>query len=173
MTKAEIGSMGCKLLSIYTFANSLGALQFPVAMLQPGMPAKAGLLYRIMSFVPAIMLVMFSAILWLSARRPDSDSESIQEASVGSSAITPQVLQSVGFSVAGIMILANTVPYLGQIIFQSLGANPMQNRMFWIQVSEFLVRLALGTWLLLGTRPLQLLGVRLVRRLEKAIHKDW
>jgi hypothetical protein len=170
MKKAEIGELSCKILSIYAFVHALAALQFPVALLQPVVRNQGSTLLTIGSFVPTVLLLLFSALLWLSAKQLESPSEPDSVSSERASGITPEILQSMAFSVAGIFILVDTLPYLGQLVIQGLNRNPVRNPMFWLGLVESLIRLALGAWLLFASESLRKLKSRL---LDNVVHKDW
>jgi hypothetical protein len=119
------------------------------------------------------MLLLFSALLWFFARRIAANSVSEPEDTGGSPGITPQLLQSIGFSIVGILILVDTLGYLGSLVSDSLGRNPVTNLFFWIHLVITVARLAIGAWLILGSDRLRILGTRMRDSLDGAIHKDW
>jgi hypothetical protein len=166
MTKADIGEIGCKLLSVYTVIHAVGALGLPISIFGLGKPST---LVSVLSFAPAVMLLAVSALLWLYAYDLNFTPESSQPSS-GSSSVTPLVLQRIVFSIAGILILVGTLPYLGQVVLQGLQWPPFRDQNFWMNVVQSLIRLALGIWLVVGSRRLQKWGSRL---LDSMIHKDW
>jgi hypothetical protein len=165
MTKAEMGELSCKLLGIYAFIVSLTMIQFPVSWLQPGLWEKTSGLAMAMAFIPTVLLLFCAAFLWLSSRRYNFNSRGSSE---GSSSITPAILQDIAFSVAGIFTLIDAVPQLGTLVFE-LSSGPSRNLLFWLHLATFLVRLALGLWLLLGADGLR----KFINRIGPAFRKDW
>jgi len=173
MKKAEIGELSYKILSIYSFICALGALTFPISVHQPAMRDHPSTLFSIVSFIPAALLFLFSGLLWLSAEQLEASSDSGRESSESASGITPEILQSIAFSVVGILILVGTVSYLVQIVGQSLHGNPLRNPWFWLYLVETLIRLALGSWLLIGSKGQRKFKLWLLENLRSVVHKDW
>jgi hypothetical protein len=170
MTKNEAGELSCRVISIYAFLCALVAFQFPISFLQRGMPQSSTFL-TILRFIPAIALLLFSGFLWYGAEflmtRKDSEAENAERPS----GMDPQVLQNMAFSVLGLIILIDTLPYLGQIVVQSLIGRPTQNPQLWVSIGTFIARLAVGFWLLLGSTTLQKLKSFLIEKAKSS--KDW
>ena len=173
MKKTEIGELSCKILSVYSFIQALGALTLPVAVHQPTMRDHPSMLFSIATFIPATLLFLFSGLLWLSAKQLEAFSDSGQESPESASGITPQILQSIAFSVVGILILVGTLSYLVQIVGQSLHGNPLRDPWFWLRSVETLIRLALGSWLLIGSKGQRKFKLWLLENLRSVVHKDW
>jgi hypothetical protein len=128
------------------------------------------------SFVPVVLIFIFSGILWLSAKEPESRSESATESSSSSSGITPEILQSIAFSVAGIFIIIGTLGLVLNVISQIVQIYAAIHDGFpghwsgiWMPLTKVLIRLILGIRLLLGVNGLRWLKASLL----KSLQKDW
>jgi hypothetical protein len=168
VNKSEAGKLILEILSIYAFIQALGMLQFPISMLQIGSSVKGTSSLPIVSFVPVALIFLFSGVLWLSARQPEPRPESSAESSASSSGITPEILQSIAFSVAGIFIIIGTLEMLLNVFAQIVqiyinirDGFPEAWRGLWIPLTETLIRLILGIWLLLGANGLRRLKASL------------
>ena len=107
MNKSEIGELSLKILSICAFIGALNALQFPIAWLQTGTQATDNQMVWILSFIPAVLLFLFSGILWLSTITPKTESQATAGPPTNTSTITPDILLSMAFSVTGTMTFSS------------------------------------------------------------------
>lgn len=135
------------------------------------------MLFPIVSFLPAVLLFLFSVFLWLSAKNLESPSQPIADPSAGALGITPEILQSIAFSFAGILILVGTLSYLPNLIVQLTvkfqGGIPENWLRFWLDLAIAVIRLALGFWLLFGAKGIRALTARFLNSIKPLVQKDW
>jgi len=175
MKKQEIGELCCKIFSMYTFiaavSDSEGALLSLVAFQTAARRAVAPF-PCVVVFFPSVLLCCLSACFWLYAediaRRmfPDKDEPAGTSSSLPSNS---DALKRIALAIAGILILNSAVSSLINPI-SSILAVPRQFTIYSKTDSvAAVIRIVLGTWLILGTRRLHSLANRL-RNLTK---KDW
>ena len=168
MNKSEIGELSLKILSICAFIGALNALHLPIAWLQTGTQVTDNQMVWILSFIPSVLLFLFSGILWLSTKTPKADSQATADSPTNTSTITPDILLSMAFSVTGIFVLIGTLNllpnFLSQLIARIQGSYRGDMIRFWLGIAIIVIRLALGCWLLFGTKGMQILKTRLLQR---------
>jgi len=172
MTKAEIGELSLKVLGIYAFLFSLIAIQYPVSLLHPGLSQTPSGMAMLVSFVPAALLLLFAAFLWLGSKRIRLTSGPEGPSAESASKITPAILQSIAFSVAGIFILIDTLLMMSNLAVE-LSTGLWRSMWFWTHLSIVLIRTALGLWLLLGAAGLRRFRNRMLESVRPILHKDW
>ncbi len=179
MKASELGEVSLKVLGIWAFIEGIALFQFPITLLQPFSSMirdRVSPRLLILALLPSILLFALSGVLWLGSKvgflletQPDSPQ--------GTSHITPEVLQSIAFSVSGIFILLGAMPFFFQFVNDALSRNAAAryptNPMLWYHLIEFAVRLTVGIWLLSGSRSLRRFRGWLLENIKSAGHKDW
>jgi hypothetical protein len=168
MNKSEIGELSLKILSICAFILALDALQLPIAWMQTGIQAPNNQTVWILSFVPAVLLFLFSGILWLSAKPIKPNSKVTPDPATNAPTIAPNILVSMAFSVTGIFVLIGTLNLLPNILNQLIAKIHGSYRgdlvRFWLGIIVIAMRVALGSWLLFGGKSLQAVKKRLLQK---------
>ncbi len=175
MMKQETGELCCKVVSIYILVAGVGTCEGALLSLvafQTTAYEGVGTFARIVVFFPSLLLFCFSACFWLYA---DDISRRMLPEKEGSSDIPSGVstdheaLKHTAFVIAGVLILIGAIPALAQPI-ASILAPPRQLTIYArVYLAEAIIRIVLGTWLIVGTEKLRTLAGQL-RNLAK---KDW
>jgi hypothetical protein len=174
MTKRDVVRLSCKVLSIYTLIAFLASLAFPLSMLQPGMWHPGNTLVWFLTLIPAMLLLLLSACLWFGADVFSARMVPDPECSESTSGLTAVVIQRIAFSVAGILVLVGALSPLERVVNEiSLRISgvrvPMGILSLVMLAIEVVIRLALGTWLLLGSENVR----RLLEKAKPLVEKDW
>lgn len=174
MSKSDIGELCCKVLGVYCIVTALMLTQYPMSLLQPTSAQRMSRLACTAGFVPSVLLLVFGALLWKGARRLRLISSPDGEPTAGASGITPAVLQSIAFSALGIFILIEVISQIPNIVTQLTFYTFNSQRLWvWGNVASFLIKLALGLWLLFSAEGLRRIRGSLLERVRPAFHKDW
>ncbi len=171
MNKEDFAYIGCRLLALYwavkalysisSFATSWAAwkanvVEFPSEM--------AGIVY--FSLVPLVLYVLVALIFWFGAARIVRFLLPASSAKSESGAITLFQVQSVTFAAAGMLILLSSLPEIGGVLYKINQLKQMDSHAqvsfdTQAQVFELSFRLVLGVLLLLGSKGLSGLLIRL------------
>jgi hypothetical protein len=160
MKKSEAIEVGCKLLSIYAFMHGLTALGLPVSLHVQAISMRTTILRGNtallgITFVPAVLLFLFSGVLGLSARRIKLGAEG-EPSSESVPGVTPQIIQSIVFSAVGILVLVESIAPLANtvVLVRAYRENYYLDMSFYYHTVEGLIKLGIGLWLLLGSKSL-------------------
>jgi len=171
MTKREIASLACKLLSIYALlsalASSQGSLGTALEMWRfaesqiGGNPLLTSWWIPIAGFAPCFALLLAALLLWMMAdflavlmtRSSTADSVAV------AANLSAREWQAIGFSLFGVWELLQALTNIGRFFFYSAVAQqPSSARSFgWNATAEILMMIltfSLGCALLFGARRL-------------------
>jgi hypothetical protein len=174
MKKREVARLSCKVLSIYTLTIFFASLMGPLSLLQPPMWRPGNTLVWLLTLIPAILLLLLTACLWFGADVLSARMVPDPECSESTSGLTAVVIQRIAFSVTGILVLVGALFPLGRVISEiglriSAVRVPMDILSLVMPATEVVIRLALGTWLLLGSENTR----RLLEKVKPLVKKDW
>lgn len=182
MNKNEIMKVACRVLSIYACIGGINALFGPISMREQQKTimtvthqySSSPSALSVIVFLPAGLLFLFSAFLWLGASRIKLHSMIEAPSQDNQSGLTAQGMQGIIFSALGIFLLVDSVSPLVNMV--SLIATAYQNGIlsrFWSQLSNLAVRglftFGFGLWLMLGSKSLR----RFKSWLLVINRKDW
>jgi len=190
MKKAEVAALSFKILAVYAFIAALVAVNAPILtgtafrfMPQKDMP-QTSMILPILAYIPSLLLFLFSLILWRSGKKMEARA-SAQAPSEDASGLTPQILQNIAFSILGICILIDAIPHVcdvGMGLVRMIdmkvavgngGLDPWGMASLWMRFAETLIRLAIGIWLVVGSKRLREFKSRLLAGVQSAVKKDW
>ena len=160
MKKREVGELCCKIASIYTLiaaiGTTLGALLSFISI-REAMKHVVGMFASVIVFIPAVLLFGLSGYLGRYsgniAKRifPQHDEE------LGGTppSLTPAIIQRIALVLAGILILNGAISAMGNPI-ASLLVQPRQMTAYSkVYLAEAVIRVVIGTWLVIGTEKLR------------------
>ncbi|OIJ15560.1 hypothetical protein BKP35_00770 [Anaerobacillus arseniciselenatis] len=173
----KIAFIGLRLLAIYILLQSLLHLArvanyYVLPLFYDSlMQYNANSVNAWFNLAPFFVLLMFSILLWIFAKKISSflllpDQESDQS----DMQISATEIQSIAFSAIGLFLIVNTLPQLFSMIPEYIQIKDVANHLidprlkygFWFGVIEKIVQLVLGIALFLGSRGL----VGLVRKIR-------
>jgi hypothetical protein len=183
MNRREIAALACKILALWLLTQAATLLVTTVVAIvtlasvliagqgrwnEAGLSALLGVLF---GAGPTLVTAGIGVWLWKKANSMASRMVSDDPAPVASAQATREDLLGVAYSAMGMFILASSLPELGKTIAQLLVArglglqsyqmwqNPTWQFRFWGGLSQ----IAIGLWLLLGSRGI----VRALRKLQR------
>ena len=165
--RQEVGELCCKIAGIYTLiaaiSITLSALLSFISI-REAMRHDVGMFASVIVFVPAVLLFCLSACFWRYSGNiahrifPQHD----EELGGSSPSLTPAIIQRIALMLAGILILNGAISAMGNPI-AGLLVQPRQMTAYdKVYLAEAVIRIAIGTWLLMGTE-----------RLRSLTKKDW
>lgn len=170
MNKKDAIEVGSRILSIYAFIAAIASLQLPISLWQSAVNLRLDITLSVAVFVPGAILFVFAIALWLSANRIKARSfeEPSSESGTG---VKPQLIQSIVLSALAIFLIADSVAPLANsaVLFSSRGFNPNWSASISLNAIPGLLKLALGLWLLVGSKSSQ----KFRSWLLKVEQKDW
>jgi hypothetical protein len=163
MSSINIAIVGLRLLAIYCFVQSIPLLSaFGLVAAESGQEyfGHTKFIAIFVTLLPGGLLLVFSLLLFVYSQplaRRIASSTSIES---NESVCTFEQFQSIAFAVAGVLILATSLPSVGQSLHdlavlysyhQQGGTNP-PDRVFrsWLYSAGVLAQLTVGTLLLLN-----------------------
>lgn len=164
MSKREIAVLACKILSIYTIIKAITVLFYFAQsfgfFFRGQQEAFRFALWLIGGLLPFVLLIIFGILLWYLSDQLAARMISDTVTSESNPKIVSTHIQAIAFSVIGLFVLAEALPRLTRIII-ALSIRPlnMQNQQLIhadkiAQIGALFVQLAIGFWLLLGSRRL-------------------
>ena len=161
MTKREVAVLACKILGVYFFIVSLSGFAFTVSMVFANFSRgteDSMSNVRFVGLVGPIPVIVLSILLWFLADRIAGRMVSGTEGSTEVSKLTAADIQAIAFSVVGMLVLTRFFPQLAQLIvnlsiLDRYDHAPM-DAMTKGRIGGLIVQLAIGLWLLLGSRGL-------------------
>ena len=166
MSKREIAILACKIISIYTLIKAIST--YPLLynsfifwfhnQNQEQISIIKFIVFLIAQFAPLVVLLLFTIALWFFAERislrmiKGADSSSIE-----------LNVQSIAFSIVGLIIVAQAIPDLGRVFFSLLYKAKLYSDISpgvrqdiwsadaWGHMASATLRIAIGLWLLLGS----------------------
>lgn len=161
MTKREIAVLACKILAIYVALQAVSPLAYGVvslgdAILRGRWEVQVGqILALILAIVPYVVI---GTILWWQANRLATHMVSgMTEAQAPEVKVIETDIQPIAFSVVGLLILAeafaSAVSLLSTVLYQNW-RSLLASVTLYNDAVETVTRLAVGLWLLLGSRGL-------------------
>jgi hypothetical protein len=183
MNRREIAALACRILALWLFTQAATSLVTTIVEVvtlfniwdditrganQSGISAPFGVL---LGMSPTLVMIAIGVLLWKKADSVASRMVSDDPAPVTSAQATREDLLGVAYSAMGMFILASSLPELGRTIAQLLAADGvgLQNQQLWQNGAwqgRFwgeLTQIAIGLWLLLGSRGI----VRALRKLQR------
>jgi len=159
MTKHEVAALACKILGIYFIVGALSGFGYAVTMMVEhfsGMrEGEIGNLW-LAALVGSGLMMVFGILLWFLADRvaarmvPERGSLAVESRTTGAD------IQAIAFSVVGVFVLARFFPRLTQLIVNlSVLADYDRAQLdarTKAMIGELIVQLAIGLWLLFGSR---------------------
>jgi len=177
MTKREIATLACRILSLYAVVRALAHLRDVLLVVgidlwrHEGDPAFALFWKASSALLPFFLFLGGAAALWLLAKPLAARMVSDDGAATAQCKIDPGEAQAVAFSVVGLCVLMGALTRLGYAIANLLlvrtGEGLMPEGPFASQVADLIaliVHIALGLVLLLRARGL----AALLRRIRTA-----
>ncbi|HAH44838.1 hypothetical protein [Gimesia sp.] len=171
MKKEEVAFIGCRLLGLFYIVKAIYAVSsftlffvsWKTNMITPTLPETSIIYYQL---VPFLFYLFAGGLLWCGAEKIVNHLLPGTTIDNGLSSMTAMQVQSVIFSGVGILVLSLTVPEIGNVVFQMtqwenmshLSQMPVQ---FKAQIFGLFCKLAVGLFLLFGSRGLSSLLVRL------------
>ncbi len=161
MTKHEVAVLACKILGIYFVVGGLSGLGYAVTELvrhfSRGTEGSMSNLW-LATLVGSTLMVVFGILLWVLVDRIAARVVSGAEAPTEVSKISGADIQAIAFSVVGMLVLARFFPQLAQLIvylsiLDRYDHTPV-DAMTKGRIGGLIVQLAIGLWLLLGSRGL-------------------
>jgi len=162
MIKREIAALACKILAIYAFILSLGALSTTVWGVYTmyfssagggGMSPSFGPIILVLASVPSALYLAATFYLWLSADWLAS--RMIRDDGTALDIVATPALRSAAFALAGALALVQAIPELGAAFafIYSKSANMTRNGGFRMNAQDFVtpsIKIVVGLWLLAG-----------------------
>jgi hypothetical protein len=150
MTKKEIATLSFKVLSLYAFIKVIDKLAYIISFISKNDLSGASRINTIQMAVPALSLLFCGILLWYTAPLLASSifKETVSEDKPNASLMDIQI---VAFSVVGLFLLANSLPFFVRAaLWYSMGSFSVKELAG--DITAFLLQSILGFWLLLGSR---------------------
>lgn len=152
MTKKEIATLSFKVLSLYAFINAIDrlstAIYYAYRLSEIGVPA------FIIYAAPVLLLALCGGLLWFIAPLLAS-SISKSTAPEDSAAASLLSIQAVAFSIVGLYMIADSLPRIVRSTiwhFTSASLSMGKSSPLFGDIMGSLVQIAIGLWLLFGSR---------------------
>ena len=147
MTKKEIAILSYKVLSLYAFLKVIDKLAYIIRFISQYDPSR---LNTIEVAIPLLCMLLCSVLLWFTAPLLASTIFSKTE-SVDKTAASLMDIQMAAFSVVGLFVLANSLPFFVRAaLWYFMGSFKVKELAG--DVIAFLLQIGLGFWLLFGSR---------------------
>ncbi len=154
MKKTEIAILSFKVLSIYAVIQSLYQVYNFLYFLSYQKQLEAGEKYNLLlASVPSLLMILCAIILWFGSPLLANKIFENNEFKVESPS-SYENFQSVAFSVVGLFLLSTSLPAVVEIVLVALMTTDTKNNFASLAptIIEISLKVALGTWLLLGSR---------------------
>jgi hypothetical protein len=163
MTKRDIAILSFKVLGVYAFMQAIDKsyyiLYYLIYKNQFDIASKLNL---VLTSVPTLLSAICGILLWFTAPSlAASIFKSIGPEDASQASLVD--VQMVAFSIVGLFILATGFPDLVNVVVVMLTAMPGGNRAMIHNIVVLVLKIALGLWLLLGSRNL----VKIVRSTQR------
>jgi hypothetical protein len=153
MTKREVATLSFKVLSLYAFIKAIDKLPMLINYMYKYDFSEAGLRGFMLFAAPMLLLLLCGGLLWFMAPFLAS-LLSKSSISVDDSAASLLDIQMVAFSVIGLYMLADSLPALVRSTIFHFGYVSRGDDPFVGEIMASLVKIAIGLWLLFGSRGL-------------------
>ncbi len=154
MTKKEIAMLSFKVLSLYAFLKAIDKLS--TAIYYAYRVDEIGVPFVMVYIAPMLLFVLCGGLLWfLSPLLASSISKSTDHED--NSAASLFDIQSVAFSIVGLYMIADSLPHIVRSTiwhFTSDSLSMGKSSPLFGDVAGSLVEIAIGLWLLFGSRGL-------------------
>lgn len=163
MTKREIAALACKILALYAVTLAWGAIGSIIPFLLYRVEPSQGMSLTgitIANISYTVLMGTTAFLLWFKADRIAISMVRDEGMAIENSKIHSSDIKAIAFSVVGLFILAETIPHAVGVIVERSMSTPMPGMdMGWnagkkALVARLVVEIAIGFWLLLGSRGL-------------------
>ena len=151
MTRHELAALACKIIAIYIFFKAflyVGQLIYVIVSIIAGRDMK------VVDFIPAVILVLLGLLFWNSANWLASKMVSSDPSPVGFTSIGMDGLLTIAFAVFGAYAIVNGLSVVASQVILLGYQDERFYAMRWETTVTALVWLAVGLWLMFGSKGL-------------------